>query len=85
MNNTGQIMLFGLMLMIFIFILAVAMIGPMQEMIRDFRADYHCSWTNLSINDRALCTLVDLYLPYFIITVLIGSAAYLFYRAAVVG
>jgi len=80
MNNQGQMMLFGLMLMIFIFAVVVILISPMKEVVSNFRENYHCSETNLSINDRALCTLVDMYLPYFIVTLLIGSAVYLFYR-----
>lgn len=82
-NKKGQMMLFGLIVMVFIFVVAVSLISPMKGIIQEFRTDNHCQWTNLSINNRALCTIVDLYLPYFIITLLVGSAAYLFYRTSI--
>jgi uncharacterized membrane protein len=79
-NKRGQMMLYGLILMMFIFVIVVVLIFPMRSIISNFRIERHCTWTNLSINDRALCTIVDMYLPYFMLTLLIGSAAYLFYR-----
>ena len=79
-NRRGQTMLFGLMLMVFLFFAAIVLIDPLKQGIDIGRAALDCGSENLSVGQGSTCLIVDAYLPYFIGTVLVGSAAYVFYR-----
>lgn len=80
MNNQGQSMLFGLMLMVFIFFTAVILIAPLKEGINIGREGLDCTNSSITTGQKATCVIVDGYLPYFIGTVLVASSAYVFYR-----
>ena len=81
MNEKGQMVLFGLMVMVFLLVVTIILINPLKEIIQENRIAMNCSnQQGLNLNERAICLVMDMYLPYFIITLLIGSAAYLFYR-----
>ena len=75
-------MMLGLMVMIMVVAFTIAIVGPLKDQIADFRNDRQCdnASANLTTNDKITCTLVDLYLPYFIAVLLIGSSGWLFYK-----
>lgn len=79
-NNRGQMMLFGLMLMVFLFFAAIVLIDPLKQGIDIARGSLNCGSSNLTVGQSSTCLIVDAYLPYFIGTVLVAGAAYVFYR-----
>jgi hypothetical protein len=84
-NKKGQMVMFGLMMMLFIIATAVVLIQPMREIVNDFRTDRDCGNSSITTNEKVTCTIVDFYLPYFLATLIAGSAVYVFYRTAVAG
>lgn len=72
MNNKGQTALLGLMIGVFIFLLAMVFIDPLADVITEARDDSQLDCSNSSISDgkKMTCLMVDLILPYFIGVVL---------------
>lgn len=68
MNNMGQTAMLGLMIGIFIFMLALVFINPLKVVIQEARGTTQLDCSNSSISDgnKMTCLLVDLILPYFI-------------------
>ena len=76
-NKRGQVALIGLAIGVFIFFLGISFIDPIKDVITEARAVDQLDCGNSSITDGAktTCLIVDLTLPYFIITILsIGGA-----------
>ena len=71
MNNKGQAVLWGLMMMVFLFMFGMTIIDPMKDVITDVRAADQLDCTNSSITDgaKSSCLIIDLTLPYFIVAV----------------
>jgi len=77
-SKTAQSGLVGLMLGIFIFMLAMVFIDPITDVITEVRGtdQLNCSNTTISDGQKATCLIVDLILPYFIAIVLaVGGGA----------
>jgi len=68
----GQTAIVGLMIGVFIFMLAMAFIDPISDVITEVRNKSQLDCSNSSISDghKLTCLLVDLMLPYFIATVI---------------
>jgi hypothetical protein len=81
-NNKGQLMLVGLMMMIFLIFAAVVLIEPLKEAIGIGRESLDCGNPAIATMEKATCILVSGILPYFIGIVLAASAAYLFLKAS---
>ena len=77
MNNNGQTMIFGIMLFVLAFIVAVILIPPLRGLLDEVRGQgsLSCGNTNLTTGEAATCVIVDLILPFFILTVLIVGIA----------
>lgn len=71
MNRNGQTMLLGLMMGVFLFMLAMVFIEPIKDVISSVRGTSQLDCNNSSISDgtKGTCLIVDLILPYFIITI----------------
>jgi Trk-type K+ transport system membrane component len=80
MNRKGQVIIFALMIIVVIFILALAFIYPVNEGITNARnvtagGGMDCSNSSISNYNKAACMVADITLPYFIIGLLaIGGA-----------
>lgn len=68
MNKKGQVALFGVMVAVFLFFAAVALIPAIKDNIVIARDATHldCDNTSISTGQKATCLIVDLYLPYYI-------------------
>lgn len=68
MNNKGQIFLVGLMLGIAAYMLAMAFIDPLSDVINEVRGTDQLDCSNSTISDghKLTCLQVDLILPIFI-------------------
>ncbi len=79
MNNTGQAALVGLMIGVFVFMLAMAFINPLADVISEVRGTSQLDCENSSISDgqKATCLVSDLILPYFIVAVLAVGGAWI--------
>lgn len=79
MNKTGQVMIYGIMVFVFTFLVALAVSRPLVEIIGEARDTLHLDCDNVSIStgQRTSCIIVDITLPYFIATVIIGGASYI--------
>jgi|TARA_Y100000296_G_C5165854_1_gene254529 hypothetical protein len=82
LNNKGQAMVFGLMIAVFVFLAAVAIIAPLKDNIAIARnADnLDCDNSTITTETRATCLIVGLYMPYFIAAVLAGGVGFVFAR-----
>ena len=82
MNNKGQVVFLGFMLMIVIIILAMALAPAIKSVADDARAPtsntavgLDCANASISDFDKGNCVLVDSFNPYFIgILIAIGGA-----------
>ena len=72
MNNKGQTALVGLMVGVFIFMLALSFINPIKDVVTEVRAadQLNCSSTTITDGQKTTCLVVDLILPYFICIIL---------------
>ncbi len=79
MNKKGQALIFGIMLMILALVVVSIVIHPLVEVIDLTRSadSLNCTSTTISTGRRATCLVVDIYLPYFVITALFLGGGYL--------
>jgi hypothetical protein len=70
LTKKGQVIFYGFMLMVTVFILILALTYPVKEATTNARTNMNCSSSTLSDYDKAACTEIDLTLPYFIVGVL---------------
>jgi len=82
MNKAGQATLVGLMVFVFVFIAAVALIPSLKTVIDDARSTTHldCDNTSISLGQQATCLVVDIYMFYFMGVVIFGAGSYLIFR-----
>lgn len=79
-SRRGQILLFGMMVAVFVFIFAIITAPVLKDMINYGRAEMDCSNTSISTGEKITCIAIDLILPYFIGAVIFGAVAYLFIK-----
>lgn len=79
LNKTGQSALVGLMIGIFVFMLAMVFIAPIKDTITWTRGSEQLDCNNASISDgsKMTCLIVDLIFPYFIAVVLAVAFAWI--------
>ena len=79
LESKGQVMILGVMMFILAFMTAVLLVAPLIDLTDIVRDGDHLSCDNdtLSTGRSLSCVVVDLYLPYFIIAVIIGGATLL--------
>ena len=68
MNKKGQVAILGLMVAVFVILMAIILADPLGEIIADARdpSNLDCSNTSISTGQRITCLEVDLMLPLFI-------------------
>ena len=79
LNKKGQTAMLGLMIGVFVFMLAMVFISPLSDVISESRAAEQLDCANASISDgmKLTCLMVDLILPYFIGVVIAIAGGYL--------
>ena len=80
MNKKGQaVLIFGVMIFIFVFILGVVMSKPLKDFTEIARDSEHldCDNTTISTGISLTCIVIDLALPLFIVTLLSAGTGYL--------
>ena len=79
MNKKGQAALLGLAIGIMVFMLGMAFIDPITDVIDEVRAGDQLDCDNSSITDGQKTTylVVDLILPYFIVVILSIAGAWI--------
>jgi len=79
LNKKGQTAMLGLMIGVFIFMLAMVFIDPLSDVITESRATAELDCSNSSISDgkKLTCLMVDLILPYFIGVVIAIAGGYM--------
>ena len=73
MNKQGQLMIFGVMMFVMAFIVAVLLSGTVKEFTDDARIDLSCELTNQTTGTYILCSAIDLVLPFFILTIILAG------------
>jgi hypothetical protein len=78
-NKKGQTAVLGLMIGVFVFMLAMVFIDPLKDVISESRSVSQLDCENSSISDgtKATCLVVDLILPYFISVVVAVAGAWI--------
>ena len=79
MNKKG-VGLFGIMIFLFLFIIAITVIGPnIKDISSDARSpdNLDCENSTLTIGERSTCIVVDLINPYFIAVIIAFGAAWI--------
>ena len=81
-TNRGQAALLGIMIFIFTFIIATVLAKPIMDLTDTARdaSNMNCEADNLTTGVAMTCIAVDLYLPFFIITVISVGAGYMTYK-----
>jgi len=94
MNKNGQMIMIQLLFLVMTIMVLIALIGPMRSMldiaqqsdnlnckgytdVNDASLSYNVSLNN---TNTLACMTIDLYLPYILLTVLIGGVAQLLVR-----
>lgn len=79
LNKKGQTAILGIMIGVFVFLLAMTFIDPLSDVITESRAADQLDCDNSSISDgkKLTCLMVDLILPYFIGVVIAVAGGYL--------
>ncbi len=80
MNKKGQAMLiFGIMIFVFVFILAVVMTSPLKDFTDTARDSAHldCDNSSIATGIQLTCVVIDLTLPLFIVTLLTAGTGFL--------
>jgi hypothetical protein len=79
MKRKGQVAILGLMVGIFIFMVAMVFINPIKDTIDQARGTSQLDCGNSSISDsqKGTCLIVDLILPYFIVCILALAGAWI--------
>jgi hypothetical protein len=82
MNKSGQMLIYGIMMLILALIFATIVTRPMIEVIDIARDSDHldCSNNSISTGQKATCLVFDIYLPYFVITILFLGGSYITYK-----
>ena len=81
MNKKGQVTILGLMLWVMVIVYALSIVPFFKDMIVDARSsdNLDCGNSSISMGEAASCLVVDLYLPYFLLFLLIAGAGLLMY------
>ena len=84
MNNKGQMLLVGMMVAFFVFLVVVMLIEVFEDVVVIARDASHlnCDSTSLTTGTKLTCLVVDLYMFYFVGAVLAASVGYMFYRVS---
>ena len=71
MSKKGQAVLWGIMMMVFLFMLGMTLIDPIKDTVTQVRSADQLNCTSDAITDgaKSSCLIVDLMLPYFIVAV----------------
>jgi len=79
MNNKGQIAILGLMVLLFVVVIAIALADPLGEIIAGSRdaTQLDCANASISTGQRITCLAVDLTLPLFIVAVIAIGIMYM--------
>ena len=79
MGKCGQVALVGLMVGIFVFMMAMVFIDPIKDVVTEARgtSQLDCANTTITDGNKMTCLLVDLILPYFIGVVLAVAGGYI--------
>ena len=79
LNKKGQTAVLGIMIGVFVFMLAMVFINPLSDVITESRAADQLDCSNASISDgiKLTCLMVDLILPYFIGVIIAVAGGYL--------
>ena len=64
----GRRTITGVLTSIFVFVLVVALITPLKELIINARTSLSCGTAGLAVGNSMLCIFVDLWLFYFVVT-----------------
>lgn len=77
MNNKGQAGMLMIMLAVFAFVVGVILAAPIKDLTDDARNsdNLDCDADGLSTGVSATCVIVDMYLPFFIGTIIFGGLA----------
>ena len=78
-GKKSQTAVIGIMIGVFVFMLAMVFIDPLSDVISESRAAGQLDCANVSISDgmKLTCLMVDLILPYFIGVVIAIAGGYL--------
>ena len=81
MNSRGEA-IFGLMVWVMLIVLAIAMQPSIKEVVEDARGVNFLDCSNGSITTGTAATflVIDLFQPYFLITIFLAGASYFAYR-----
>lgn len=81
-NKRGQILLLGMMIAVFVFIFAMITAPVIKEMIDYGRSGMDCTNNSITTGQKLTCIAIDLILPYFIGSIILGAVAYIFVKKA---
>ena len=78
-KRSQAVLIFGVMIFVFVFILAVVMSKPIKDFTETARnsENLDCENSSISTGISLTCVVVDLTLPMFIITLLSAGTGYL--------
>ena len=74
MNNTGQAMIYGVMMFALAFIAATLMLHPLMDVGDTARTDLGCDDDGKSQGTYLVCTAIDLF-PFFLYVCVLSAAA----------
>ncbi len=82
MNKLGQAGIFGVMMFVFAFIVALIVVTPLNDLLDDIRDvnSLDCGNSSISTGTALTCVAVDLTLPFFIVTVILSGTGAMFFR-----
>lgn len=73
MNKRGQAMLFGLMVVIIVFIVTVVLADSVKSVTDEGRSNLGCGDDNITAGTSLTCIGLDLFLPFLTLTVIFAA------------
>lgn len=77
LRKRGSVYIVGLMIAVLLIFFALAIAGPMHDVINETRTSWDCSNSSISDYDKGGCLLADLTAPYFLGIVLVAAGTIL--------
>ena len=82
MKKKGQAMIFGIMLFMLAFIVAVVITAPLRELVDTARDTDHlnCTSENLTMGTASSCVIMDLSIPALLVTIILVGLGLITYE-----
>ena len=85
MDVKGQATILGLMLFTMVLIFALMIVPFLRNQLEDTATQMGCQYENLTTGESMTCLAMDLFLPFFIGSIVLAGAGVIGYKYGLIG